>query len=108
MEEMRAAGGPDLCKHLCQILLFMVLYLESSPQPTELSSLHIFGFLNVKSTFSVETIQYETLSIVKRELFVGLKVYGFIFIVNIFHFNHKRIQLNFDRLFDFFDNKSKF
>ena len=65
-------------------------------------------FLNVKSTFSVETIQYETLSIVKRELFVGLKVYGFIFIVNIFHFNHKRIQLNFDRLFDFFDNKSKF
>ena len=56
----------------------------------------------------METIQYETLSIVKRELFVGLKVYGFIFIVNIFHFNHKRIQLNFDRLFDFFDIKSKF
>ena len=28
------------------------------------------------------------------------------FVVNIFHSDHKRIQLNFDRLFDFFVIKS--
>ena len=107
MEEMRAAGGPDVNTSAKYFYLWScILNHRRSTTARELSSLNIYSFLNVKSTISVETIQYETLSIVKRELFVGLKVYGFIFIVNIFHFNHKRIQLNFDRLFDFFDNKS--